>query len=108
MPKKNLMMIAVEEHPQLTFEEICRAVGVSPDFVQEAISFGIIEPHEFSTQQWRFNSKEIRRLRIALHLHQDLEVNLAGAALVLDLLQRMEEMHVQLDILKKHFSSRDL
>ena len=43
-----------------------------------------------------FPSSSLRRARIRLHLQRDLGVNLTGAALALDLLERIEELRARL------------
>ena len=102
MPTKNLVVISVEEHPILTFDELCHAAGISEEAMQEMINFGVIEPRGFSPEGWRFDANHLRRIRTALHLQQDLEVNLAGIALVLDLLDQMERMRTQIELFHRH------
>ena len=42
-------------------------------------------------------------MKTALRLQHDLEVNLAGVALVLDLLEQLHETEEKLAVLEKHF-----
>ncbi|HEB87225.1 MAG TPA: hypothetical protein ENI68_09475, partial [Gammaproteobacteria bacterium] len=44
---------------------------------------------------WCFSGPSLRRARIAVHLQQDLGVNLVGAALVLDLMEELESLRRQ-------------
>src|SRR5689334_6994605 len=101
MAKNSLVVIQVEEHPVLSLEELCHACGVAPEFIQEMIEHGALEPQGYSIETWRFDADQLRRIRTAIHLHQDLEVNLAGAALVLDLMDQIEEMRSRLAIFEK-------
>jgi chaperone modulatory protein CbpM len=57
---------------------------------------GILEPAGRRGRHWCFPASSLRRTRITLHLQRDLGVNLAGAALVLDLLERIEELDTRL------------
>jgi chaperone modulatory protein CbpM len=41
---------------------------------------------------WRFSSSHLRRARVALRLQADLGLNLAGAALVVQLLDEIAEL----------------
>lgn len=100
MPKHDLIMlteITVEDQPELSLEELCRVCQVTPDFLQELIAYGVIEPHI----EGFFDAQHLRRVRIVRHLQQDLEVNLAGAALVLDLMGQIEEMRAKIEVLNK-------
>ncbi|MHB1947604.1 MAG: chaperone modulator CbpM [Gammaproteobacteria bacterium] len=101
MTKNNLVIVSIEEYPELTLEEICHACHVPADFIQDIIDFGIIEPHGASIASWRFDAEHLRRVRTVVHLHHDLEVNLAGAALVLDLLDELQRMRARLAVFEK-------
>jgi len=101
MAKTSLIVITAEDHPELTLEEICHACHVTPDFIQEMMEHGAIEPKGFSLETWRFEASHLHRVRTAAHLHQDLEINSAGVALVLDMLDQMAEMQARLELLKK-------
>ena len=52
----------------------------------------MIVPTGSSPRQWRFGLREIHRVQTAQRLIRDLQVNLAGAALALDLLEELEEL----------------
>ncbi len=41
---------------------------------------------------WQFHISSVKRVRTAVHLQRDLGVNLAGAALALELLDRIVEL----------------
>jgi chaperone modulatory protein CbpM len=40
--------------------------------------------------EWQFSGEALRRARLALRLHRDLEVNLAGVALALQLMAEID------------------
>lgn len=102
MTKKNLVVITIEEHPKLTLEELVRAIHTTPELIQELIEYGIIEPEGRTITTWHFDSEQLRRAKKALRLQQDLEINFAGVALVLDLMEEMEHMRAQIEIFHKH------
>jgi chaperone modulatory protein CbpM len=49
------------------------------------------EPH-----RWRFSGTHLRRATVALRLQRDLGVNLAGAALALELLDELDTLRARL------------
>jgi chaperone modulatory protein CbpM len=51
---------------------------------------------------WRFPGTSLRRLEVALRLHQDLELNLAGVALALalELMDQIETLRGRLRVME--------
>jgi len=88
---------------ELGFDQVCSTFHVSPDFIIELISYGTIEPQGSSSTTWRFDTHQLKIIRTAVHLHHDLEVNHAGIALAMDLLEQLNALQVELDILHKYF-----
>lgn len=102
MSKNNLVVVTIEEYPELTLEEICHDCGVSPEYVQELIEYAAVQPKQ-KTAELRFDADQIRRVKTILHLQHDLEVNLAGAALALDLMDEIKQMREQIELFEKHY-----
>ncbi len=94
--------IVIGELPEFTLEELSLACHTSPEFIRELIEYGTIEPEGFSPTTWRFEAMDIQITRKALRLHRDLEINSAGIALAMDLMQQMEQLRHRLTILEKH------
>ncbi len=88
---------------ELDFNQVCSALHTTPDFIIELISYGTIEPRGNSAATWRFDTHQLKTIRTAIHLHHDLEVNHAGIALAVDLLEQLNDMQTELDILHKYF-----
>ena len=83
------------------FGEFCRVCGVRAEYVTEMVQEGVIEPMGRRPEEWRFNGKTLVRARRALRLVRDLGVNWAGAALALDLLERLERQHLSVNRLSR-------
>lgn len=86
----------LEEEVELTLAELCRACNLSADQVFELIEYGIVEPRGREPSRWRFQGISLRRVRRVCRLEQDLGINVAGAALVLDLLEELEILRTRL------------
>ena len=95
--------IAIETHLELTLDEICSACRVTPDFIRELVEYGILDLDSDTLETYRFGPIELRRIRTMVHLQHDLEINLPGAALIVDLMDKMEKMQAKIDILEKHY-----
>ena len=64
--------------------------------VERLIEEGIIEPTRHEDDTLYFPSSSLKRTRVVMNLRSDLGVNLAGAALVLELLDRIEKLQAKL------------
>ncbi|MBC6907201.1 MerR family transcriptional regulator [Saccharophagus sp. K07] len=86
----------LDEEFRLTLADLCRACHISAEQVLALVDEGVLEPEGSAPNQWRFHCVSIRRVRRAYRLTQDLGVNLAGAALALDLLDEIEQLRARL------------
>lgn len=93
-------IIVYDESIIVTLTEISHACAVHTEVVVEFVEYGIIEPTEHQ-QPWQFNATAIMRVQKALRIQHDLGLNLAGIALVIDLLDEMENLRGELALLKK-------
>ena len=74
----------------------CRHCGMPAARIVELVEHGVIEAVGDEPERWRFRAMSVRRVRSAGRLEQDLGVNLAGAALALDLLAELESLRARL------------
>jgi chaperone modulatory protein CbpM len=86
----------LEEEVELTLAELCRACAVPAERVVELVDEGVVEPVGRYPDRWRFTGVSLCRVRLALHLQHDLGVNVAGAALALDLIEQLESLRARL------------
>jgi len=84
--------VALTDEARFTLRELCRCCGVNAEYIMDLVEEGVLEPQGPTPAAWRFGGGSVRRVQIALHLQRDLRVNLAGAALVLDLLDEVETL----------------
>lgn len=89
----------VVEEAELSLADLSRACRVNAEWLMMLVGEGIIEPLE-RRESWRFSGHSVRRIRTVQRLQQDLGVNLAGAALALDLLAEMSHLKARLSILE--------
>lgn len=90
----------LEEEGNLTLGELCRACAVHAEFIFEMVDEGVLEPKGSETTQWRFSGACIHQVNVVLRLQRDLGVNLAGAAMVLDLMDEIARLRAQLNRFK--------
>jgi len=75
-----------------TLGELSRACSISAEVLIDMVEEGVVEPIGEDPTQWRFPGDAVARVQTALRLSEDLRVNLAGAALALDLMDELNEL----------------
>lgn len=70
--------------------------GYHPGFLERLADFGIIE-----IQDNRLRSDQIPKIQKIIRLRQSLGINLPGAKVILDLLERIEKLEQELDMLRR-------
>lgn len=87
----------IEEESLITLEELCRNCTVQTEEIVTMVREGILDPADSRPDtgamvHWRFHVSSVRRVRTVVRLQRDLGVNLPGAALALELLDRIAEL----------------
>jgi chaperone modulatory protein CbpM len=79
----------LDDESGLTLDDLCRICRQQRDLVITMVEEGILDPEGDAPETWRFSGVSVTHVRIVVRLQRDLGVNLPGAALVLDLLNRL-------------------
>jgi chaperone modulatory protein CbpM len=78
----------------LSREQLAAAAGISLAKLARLIRLGLVEPVESGPSE--FAAAVAARVRRMLRLHDDLGVDLVGAAIITDLLERLDRMETEL------------
>ena len=89
----------LEEQVGLSLSEVSRACAVHAEMIVELVNEGVLAPDGREPHRWRFTGVHVRRATVALRLQRDLGLNLAGAALALELLDEVEALRAQLRVM---------
>jgi len=84
--------IVLDEQAELTLSDLCRACCQHAEWIVQLVEEGILEPAGRNPAQWRFSGTSLQKAHIAMRLQRDLEINLAGVALALDLMDEIESL----------------
>ena len=98
---KPLSGVIIEKSQSLNLDEFCNATHAQKEIVIQMIEYQLIEPEGNSPEEWRFDWHSLKRGRIASSFYHDLEINMQGVALALELLDKIEYLQNQIDILEK-------
>jgi len=86
----------LEEQTRLTLADLCRACAVHAERIIELVDAGVLEPQGREPARWIFAGTSLHRARKALRLQRDLDIDLAGAALALELMDEIESLRTRL------------
>ena len=86
----------LEEQTQLTLADLCRACAVHEAQIIELVDVGVLEPLGREQARWRFGGASLHRARMALRLQRGLDMDLAGVALALELLDEIDSLRTRL------------
>ena len=100
MKQTTLSGILLDEHIELSLDDLCRACASSTEWVIELVEEGALEPVGDEQSGWRFTGTSLQRAHTAMRLQRDLGINMAGIALALDLLDEIETMRARLQRLE--------
>lgn len=92
--------ILIDEQTEITLGEICRACSVEAEWVVTLVEEGVLEPLGRNRSHWRFTGAQLKSARTILRLQRDLGLNIAGAALALELLEELEILRARLAALE--------
>lgn len=83
----------------LTLEQLARGAQLHPDFLRRLMSLGLIDP---LVQEPRllFRNEVLKRIHKIMRLRADLGLNLAALGVVLDLLDRIDELEREVERLR--------
>ncbi len=96
MTKEILRGELLDELTELSLRDLCHACSSHADWIIDLVDEGILETRGQAKGQWIFTADSLQRARTAMRLQQDLDINLAGVALTLDLLDEINRLRVRL------------
>lgn len=86
----------LEEQTGLTLDDLCLACAVRDEQIIALVDVGVLEPQGREPARWRFGGASLHRARMALRLQRDLDIDVAGAALALQLLEEIDTLKARL------------
>lgn len=90
----------VDEFTEVSVVQLCRSCAIESELVDRLVAEGIIEPSRQEGDVLYFPHHCVKRTRVVVNLRSELGVNLAGAALALELLDRIEKLKSRLHLVE--------
>ena len=96
VPRAHIILARIEPE-QLTLEGLAACADVHPARIEYFVEYGLLEPMARTGTQWLFDTACLARLRMIERLRRDLGANLAGIAVILDLLDRLTTLQREVE-----------
>ena len=85
----------------LSLTEITQCVRIPVETVIVIVDHGIVEPRGQIPEEWQFEPHMLATLRRAIRLQQDLELDWAGIAVALSLIEQLHQLRGQNRLLRQ-------
>jgi MerR family transcriptional regulator/heat shock protein HspR len=100
--KAHALVLWRTEHSLLSVEDLASAAGVQTGIVETFVRLRLIEPTPSVGFDQLFPPSTVYRLQRIVHLRQDLGVNLAGVAVILQMSEHMEALQKEVESLREY------
>lgn len=92
----------LDEATRLHLQELCQLLHIDKGVIVEMVEYGILEPQGEHLEAWEFSGPAVYRVKTVLRLQHDLEVNLSGAAVIVEMLEELQQLRRKLRWLDQH------
>jgi chaperone modulatory protein CbpM len=100
-----IQLIISEANPELNTEELCHCANISETLLYELVEHSIAVPIVGrSSHEWVFSITTVNTVKKATRIYRDLAIDWPGIALVLSLLDDIENLKADNEKLKKQLS----
>ncbi|HEY7547591.1 MAG TPA: chaperone modulator CbpM [Blastocatellia bacterium] len=89
-----------DKRQQMTLDALASRCGLHPALVERFLEFGLIEPIEWEGERPMFDVSVVLRLQVIERLRRDLGINLAGVAVILEMVERLRALRSENDLLR--------
>ncbi|MEV4015646.1 chaperone modulator CbpM [Nonomuraea angiospora] len=90
------MIYALVRPARLDLDSYARATGLHPEIVRRLVTLGLLEPDRDARGELRFAPSQVTAAARIQRLHEGLSINYAAIGVVIDLLDRIEELETAL------------
>lgn len=92
----------MDELTWLTLRDLCHDCQVNAEYVIELVEFGVVQPRQGRRpREWVFAGEDLVRVKKAERLRRDLDMDLPGVALSLDLLEELRQLRRRVEELEQ-------
>ena len=100
MPRELLVFDFENGTPHYSVEQVCRMCEISLERLAAFVEFGVLKPAGHAPDEWIFPPHALMQTRRAVRLQRDLDLEMPGLALALDLLEEVAELRREIQHLR--------
>jgi chaperone modulatory protein CbpM len=97
MPGLNLP----ERSEYVAWAQLVQLTSIQPAEVSELVDLGWISPKRTGAAEYLFRLKDVYRIHKLMRLVRDLEVSVYGGSIIVDLMERIEELETEVEELRR-------
>ncbi|MEO3875565.1 chaperone modulator CbpM [Nonomuraea sp. B12E4] len=90
------MTYALVRVERLDLDSYARVTGLHPQAVRRLVALGLLDPGTDARGEWRFAPSQVAAAARIQRLHEGLALNYAAIGVVIDLLDRIDELEAAL------------
>ncbi len=90
-----------ERSDLVAWAELVDLTAVTPDCMAEIVELGWVSPLRTKADQYLFRRRDVYRIRKLVRLTADLGVSALGASIIVDLVEKVEDLEKEIDELKR-------
>jgi MerR family transcriptional regulator/heat shock protein HspR len=94
--------MAIDDRPLFPISVVAQMLGVHPQTLRLYEREGLIAPSRTKGKTRLYSQKDVEQLKTILYFTQDLGINLAGVALLLQMHHKMYEMQAEIWRILEH------
>jgi chaperone modulatory protein CbpM len=91
----------IDESAWIAVGDFCAWLHVDRHWVASLVEAGVIEPRGRAPETWAFPASDLVRVRTVTRLVRDLDVNLQGAAVIVDLVEQRRRLERRIALLER-------
>lgn len=94
--------LATAQHEgMLSFGQVCSLCAIPADRLIDLVNEGVVLPSGDHPRNWRFPLQSLRAIQTACRLQEDLELDLRGAALAVELIEEIRILRTRVSVLER-------
>lgn len=92
------------DEPVYLISVVATMLDIHPQTLRQYEREGLVEPSRTQGRMRLYSQRDIDRMKLILRLTRQLGVNLAGVDIVLQLKEQIDQMQIEIDILREELS----
>ena len=85
----------------VAWAQLVQLTSIQPADMAELVDLGWISPKKTGADEYLFRLRDVYRIHKLLRLVKDLDVNFNSGSIIVDLLERIEELETEVEELKR-------